>query len=263
MPKLVFLGTGSAVPSAEDIRNDCATWLSYGKNCNILVDCGEGTKYNLLRAKLSRLVHHIFLTHDHYDHLLGITGLLAMISLTIQDAPPITIYGPPSALERANILVDMVRSKAGQKLTMPVEYRSLAAGEIVDMKLAYVNAFATKHRELPSLGYVFLNKCSDLEYKVIFTGDTTFLPSFSGICHHASNLVVNANFADADIDSVVKKGHMTVYQAAEMAQKAQAKRLFLQHLSPRYARERESILMAARSIFPETYFAEDLQTLNW
>ena len=143
MPRLIFLGTGAAVPSKENLRHDSAAWLSYGKQCNILVNCGEGTKYNLLRAGLTRTLHHIFLTHDHYDHLMGLTGLLAMISLGIDHPPDLTLYGPPSALERAYVLADLVRSAPGATPRMTLHYYPLQDGACVNLGPVSVEAFET------------------------------------------------------------------------------------------------------------------------
>jgi ribonuclease Z len=259
MCELVFLGTGAAVPSRDDLRHDTATWLSYGKHCNILVDCGEGVKYNLLRANLSHRVHHIFLTHDHYDHIVGLTGLLAMMSLRAQEPAAVTIYGPPPALERAEILAKLVRSRPDAPMGVNVSYHALEADDSVELGPVNVRTFATAHREKLSLGFVFDQVNGD-SHKVVFTGDTRYLPALVDVAHGADWLVVNANFAQDRAEDAEQYGHMTAVQAAKLAQDAEVKHLFIQHVSPRCANNLKAVLAEATRMFEETYLAEDLST---
>ncbi|HEV7994785.1 MAG TPA: MBL fold metallo-hydrolase [Stellaceae bacterium] len=76
---LVFLGTAAAVPSAE--RGLPALVVGRGPE-RFLVDCGEGTQRQLLRAGLGfRGLAHVLLTHAHLDHVAGLAGLVATRAL--------------------------------------------------------------------------------------------------------------------------------------------------------------------------------------
>src|SRR5260370_17634341 len=76
---LVFLGTAAAVPSAE--RGLPALLVAKGAS-RFLIDCGEGTQRQLMRAGLGfRGLTHVLLTHAHLDHVLGLAGLLATFAL--------------------------------------------------------------------------------------------------------------------------------------------------------------------------------------
>jgi ribonuclease Z len=75
MFELVFLGTAAAVPSTE--RGSPALLVVRGP-ARFLVDCGEGTQRQLMRAGLGfRGLGHVLLTHLHLDHVAGLAGLLA------------------------------------------------------------------------------------------------------------------------------------------------------------------------------------------
>src|SRR6266850_435298 len=75
MFEIVFLGTAAAVPSAE--RGSPALLVCRGP-ARFLVDCGEGTQRQLMRAQLGfRGLEHVLLTHLHLDHVAGLAGLLA------------------------------------------------------------------------------------------------------------------------------------------------------------------------------------------
>ena len=87
---LVFLGTAAAVPSAD--RGSPALLVICGP-VRFLVDCGEGTQRQLMRARLGfRGLSHVLLTHLHLDHVAGLAGLLATRRL-FQIDDPIQIVG--------------------------------------------------------------------------------------------------------------------------------------------------------------------------
>ena len=66
---LTFLGTSASVPSAE--RNHPGLLIEAGTQ-RVLVDCGEGTQRQLLRAGAGfRRLDRLLLTHGHFDHVLA------------------------------------------------------------------------------------------------------------------------------------------------------------------------------------------------
>ena len=91
---LTFLGTSASVPSAE--RNHPGLLVEVA-NQRILVDCGEGTQRQLLRSGVGfRRLDRLLLTHGHFDHVLGIPGLLSTLRLR-QSADIMTIHGSPGS----------------------------------------------------------------------------------------------------------------------------------------------------------------------
>lgn len=79
-PSLVFLGTNSAMPT--NLRNVSCIHLNM-KEFGIILDCGEGTYYQLLvhygRDAISDVLLNIkviFISHFHLDHNLGITQII-------------------------------------------------------------------------------------------------------------------------------------------------------------------------------------------
>jgi len=76
--KIVFLGTGSAIPTLS--RNHNSIYFRY-KERNFLVDCGEGTQRQMRKAKLNLCkITDILITHVHGDHIFGLPGLLHTMS---------------------------------------------------------------------------------------------------------------------------------------------------------------------------------------
>ena len=104
MLEIVFLGTGSSVPSRK--RNLASIWMHYSaeEDESILMDCGEGTQSQLMAAKLSFMkINRIFITHWHADHWAGLIGLIQTMNLE-RRRKPLYIYGPEAERFVDNIL---------------------------------------------------------------------------------------------------------------------------------------------------------------
>ncbi|MFM9946199.1 MAG: ribonuclease Z [Bacteroidia bacterium] len=89
--KLTILGCGSAAPSLQ--RANTAQILEMAGQV-ILIDCGEGTQWQMLKRKISAYkIDIIFISHLHGDHYLGLPGLLNTLSLYGRERP-LKIFGP-------------------------------------------------------------------------------------------------------------------------------------------------------------------------
>jgi ribonuclease Z len=81
-PQVVFLGTGSMKPSTY--RNVSGIFIQFDKDFSVILDCGEGTYYQLLNHvgvdnidEVLMNIKIIFITHVHSDHNLGILNMIA------------------------------------------------------------------------------------------------------------------------------------------------------------------------------------------
>ncbi|HEX8152947.1 MAG TPA: ribonuclease Z, partial [Thermoanaerobaculia bacterium] len=89
--RIVFLGTSAGTPTRE--RNVAGVAVVLDGRV-LLLDCGEGTQHQFLRAPVrSGALEAIFISHLHGDHLFGLPGLLASLGLQGRVAP-LTVFGP-------------------------------------------------------------------------------------------------------------------------------------------------------------------------
>lgn len=93
--ELLFLGTGSGVPSKQRNVSSLALKLLDEINSIWLFDCGEATQHQILKTTLKpRKISKIFITHMHGDHIFGLPGFLSSRSFQGGESQ-VTIYGPP------------------------------------------------------------------------------------------------------------------------------------------------------------------------
>lgn len=79
MFKLTILGSSGALPAHD--RFPSSQYLTV-QNRHFLIDCGEGCQHQLKRYHGSpHKVNHIFISHLHGDHYLGLTGLIFSMHL--------------------------------------------------------------------------------------------------------------------------------------------------------------------------------------
>ena len=93
---LTILGSQGAIPK---INKFSSSHLLDICNTNILIDCGEGTQFQLKRNKIKlSKIEIILISHAHGDHYFGLIGLIATLSL-LKREKKLKIYCPTSVLK--------------------------------------------------------------------------------------------------------------------------------------------------------------------
>jgi len=96
--------------------------------------------------------------------------------------------------------------------------------------------------------------------KIVIVGDAGKTENLVGVCHEADALVIESTYLDEDAEMAGQFSHLTARQAAELAIKANVKKLILTHISRRY-REKD-VVKEAQAIFPNSVVARDFDTFQ-
>lgn len=110
-------------------------------------------------------------------------------------------------------------------------------------------------------------KASQLTYKqnetkISFVFDTRKNPRIIPFVKNADILISEATFLDELKATAKDYGHLTAKQAAEIAKKANAKKLILTHISQRYDKKSDAILREAKKVFKNSTVAKDLDIVQ-
>lgn len=151
--EITILGSSSATPIFN--RNPSAQVLNINERL-FLIDCGEGTQQQLIKngIKAQRL-NHIFISHLHGDHYLGLVGLLSSLHLYGR-IKPLTIFGPPELKE----ILDIQFKYSQTDLRYPIEFhatQSKCPALIYENPDIRVETFPLEHR-IPCTGFRFSEK---------------------------------------------------------------------------------------------------------
>lgn len=297
--RIVFLGTGAALPTPER-RTSAAALLYEGEM--LLFDCGEGTQLQLRKAGLRHgRLSRVFITHMHGDHVIGIMGLLMTMELSGRERP-IELYGPPA-------LADYVATSTrllSTGFSYPIIFREAHAGVVCQTDTYTIECLPLNHRIL-TYGYALQEQdrpgtfdvaraealgipqgplCGHLQRgqavtlssgrtvhphdvlgppkrgrRVAYCLDTRPCPEGAILARDADLLLHDSTLAPGAEQEAFQKGHSTSRQAAVLAKEAGVKRLVLTHISSRYTDARE-LLQGLEGLHDEVIVARDLMELS-
>jgi len=96
--------------------------------------------------------------------------------------------------------------------------------------------------------------------RLVIVGDTGDTDSLMSMAQNADGLVIEATYLEEERDMARQFSHLTAGMAAELAVKANVKKLMLTHVSRRY-REKD-VQAEAQAVFPEAVVARDFDTFT-
>jgi ribonuclease Z len=146
--RVTFLGTSGAVPTTQ--RAPSAVLVNR-EGERFLFDCGEGTQRQMMRFGTGFDVSHIFVTHLHGDHVLGIPGLVQSLDFNGR-ADPLAIHVPPRSRSHVENLVHA----GGYRPDFPVRIHEVTPGSVAyDADAFDVRTVETDHRTR-AMGYALV-----------------------------------------------------------------------------------------------------------
>lgn len=158
---VTILGCGSAKPT---LRHHTTAQVVQHHGNLFLIDCGEGVQRQMVRCGISMAkIGHIFLSHLHGDHCLGLVGLISTLGLG-QRTGKIVIHAHKDA-ER--IFLPLFEFFCPQ-LSMEVEFQTYdySKSEVIyEDKTLKVITIPLHHR-MPCAGFLFEEKTGRRHLKV-------------------------------------------------------------------------------------------------
>ena len=285
MLDICLLGTGGMMPLPY-------RWLtSMMARCggsNLLIDCGEGTQIALKEKGWSpKPIDVICFTHYHADHISGLPGLLLTMG-NAERTEPLTLVGP-KGLER---VVGALRTIAPE---LPFELRFIELAENrerLQLGPYVIDAYRVNHNVI-CYGYAVsilrtgrfdVDKAREQEIpqrfwsrlqtpdlvlgpdrkglKVVYCTDTRPVPVIAEYAEGADLFICEGMYGEKEKAAKAREyKHMTFYEAAELAKKAQPAEMWLTHYSPSLTRP-EEYMNEVRQIFPRAKAAKDGWTVE-
>ncbi len=151
--KLTILGCSSATPTLH--RHSSAQILNVNERL-FLIDCGEGAQMQMRKYGIKfQRIDHIFISHLHGDHYLGLMGLLFTFHL-LGRKNPLHLYADHGLLE----IIDIQMELSNTSLMYPLEFHALndlSSEVILETKTITVRTIPLEHR-IPTVGFLFSEK---------------------------------------------------------------------------------------------------------
>ncbi|MDO8624886.1 MAG: ribonuclease Z [Candidatus Diapherotrites archaeon] len=294
--EIVFLGTAASAPT--ETRNLSAMALrSEGEW--FLFDCPEGCQQQMLRSGVSYMkTSHIFLTHLHLDHVLGIPGLVATLQMHAR-IHPLFLYCPEQWKPKLQKILSLA-----PKTDFDVQIKGVTRGVVLKTDDYTISCVPLRH-EIDCVGYIFEQTGKDGEFqrkkaealkipegplwaklskgekikhngktiapeavmdyskskngaKIAYIVDTIPVMGNVKALQNATVLVHEATFLEKDADRAKQTGHSTAKQAGAIAAKAEVRQLILTHFSARH-KELEALENECRMEFARVHTANDLE----
>lgn len=257
-----------------------------------MVDCGEGAQLQMMRMRLKfGRLNHVFLSHLHGDHFLGLPGLISTMALH-EKGSALTVHTFAEGAEMLQYLMPKlvgdtpfdlkfnIIDPTGRQLlyedggltisSFPLYHRVPTVGFLFKEKPKgrHIDGEAAKFHGVPHYmmeslrqGEDFVKPDGTVVPNCRLTTDATPSASYAYCTDTMADRRVVASVRGVDTifhDSTYGDdceryasayGHSTARQAAEIAQRAGAKRLILGHFSRRYDSE-EVLARQAAEVFP-------------
>lgn len=251
MEELIVLGTGNA--AVTRCYNTC-----FALRCGaeyLLVDAGGGNGIlSILEQQDIPLkhIHHIFVTHAHSDHILGVPWLIRMIGTRINQEKyegDLTIYCHRELEEAIRTITSLtVQAKVCRHFGSRIRFQIVENGDVLDIlgsRFLFLDIRSTKAKQT---GFLCTTPSG---LRIAFPGDEP-CPDFLREHFRNADWLFHEAFCLYEERGKFKpyeKHHSTVRDACELAEAIGIKNLLLWHTEDKHIRHRKKRYLAEGSPF--------------
>ena len=263
-PVLHLLGTGGYYPSS--FRETSSYMINTGKEI-LLFDCGSGLRklpdiFNQQKID-SDIPIHVFLSHYHLDHSIGLTWLPSILS-----SNEITVHYPTSPCVETEGEIGLSALTHHPLFALSYtdypknfSFCQLDGSSSVDVGSHTVKVLAQKHAG-GSIGF----RLDDL-FAYITDTDTTNSNEHHRFLRNVRVAVIDAMYDMHDYEIQTEEGkradHGSNIGVAQIALDAGVEDLGLVHLHPRYSKKRlDQMFIDARNVMGKCFLGTDGQEIR-
>lgn len=249
MEELYVFGTGNA--AATRCYNTCFA-IKKGEDY-FMIDAGGGngilSVLDTMNVDLSH-IHHIFATHEHTDHILGIIWMVRSTGTRIKSGNyegDLNIYCHKNLVSVIDTLCRLTLQKKFYDLIgTRIHLIPVADGEtrsILGLDITFFDIHSTKAEQ-----YGFTTVLSSKK-RLSFCGDEPYNPKYSGFIANSSWLLheIFCLYRDREIFKPYEKHHSTVADACRIAEDLKAEHLILWHTEDKHLENRKELYVSEGS----------------
>lgn len=290
MIEITILGSSGSSPAKD--RNLPSVALRREGDV-FLFDCGEGTQMQMIKYGINAYrIKAIFVSHSHGDHIIGIAGLVRTLAMSNRDKP-LGIFVPKGQEKIIKALVMFDKAMIGYDINIIGIGKGLAyTGKdfrISAFRLNHtINALGYVFQENDKKNFI-MERCKKLGIegrmfselqkngriklgkriiyakdllevkpgkKIVYAMDTRPTAETVKAAKDADLLIHESSYTEEFGRLARERKHSTALEAAEIAKKANVKRLVLTHISTRF-KTAKPLIDEARKVFKEVSVAED------
>ena len=261
--QITMLGTGNATVS--QIYNTC--FVLQTPSTLMLVDAGGG---NGILSQLKKVnvqisdIHHLFVTHAHTDHVLGVIWVIRMVAQCKGYKGLLHVYGNDKVMKVIKTIIDMILAKKQlAKVAERVVFHQLEDGdsfEVGGMKLECFDIQSTKEKQFGFRAELPSSDESDKPLVLACLGDEPYNEQNRRYIVGADWMMCEAFclYADRDMFKPYEKCHSTALDAGKLAEELGVKNLILYHTEEKtLANRKENYTREAAENFKGRIFVPD------
>ena len=267
MRKLIFLGTGSAM--VTHCYNTCFL-VQLTEEEYLLTDAGGG---NGILRQMERAgigfdqVHHMFVTHGHTDHVLGVIWVMRRIATLMNEGKyegELHIYCHDVVKHILEMMAELMLKKQDlAQLGTRILLQEVVDGQQVSVPGGKLTAFSILSKKAKQFGYRL--RFAD-HHTLTCLGDEPYNDHCKAYAEKADWLLSEAfcRYEDRERFEPYEKHHSTVKEACEVAASLGVKHLVLYHTEDKTLATRQTAYTAeaAQYYAGPVYVPEDLAVIE-